>query len=1127
MSEARGTLESLARHVVAALEPLRRAFSDEDAFKALMLRLGWETTGLPAAYEETANAVAEAASAADALGDEASLEEIALLLEKASAAYDKITSIAAAPPGVDAAAFLAEIGERLFELLLTDYLAAEQPAMFDLLSLLNVIEEEDVSATPQKRGHTRTRFKWREIPEIVRDPMSLPARVYGWGTPELKFPLLLQHLGELLVALGFPIFIGHADELVADGYSDEADRAPDDWWLLKAPFYYITIADKNLEAAFTLLELKGSDRKLPGIIIQPEIPSEFPLSFHLAPEIDLRVRAGTNASLQFGILIRPGEASIKYPFEPGRAPPAAGVGMGFDFNPSAPTVLLGESQATRFEFQGASVDFAAETEAGDLDIVFRAELKRSALVLASGEGDSFINSFLGSGERRIEFPLGLEWSRQGGVHFTGSNGFEIALQPHQRLGPVSLDEISFRLFAPSDNSADLSLGIGTVLSGKLGPVAFSIAGMGFRTDSKFSLGNLGPIDLSLGFKPPTGVGLAIDAGVVKGGGFLSFDTEKGEYAGALFLELEGGISLTALGLITTKLPGGEPGYSLIVVVTAAGFKPIPLGFGFMLTGIGGLLGVHRTINVEALQAAVRSDAVSDVLAPKDVVANAAQFLSTLGRFFPTAREHYFFGPLAEITWGTPALVTIKLAVVFEFGERTRLVVLGRITAILPRRDQDLVRLQMNVVGGIDFDRRQAFLDAALFDSRLVNKFLITGEMRLRMRWDDQPVFALAIGGVHPAFTPPPGLENMQRAAIVFADSENLKLRSEAYLAITSNTVQFGSRLELFAKASKFSISGEAGYDVLIHFDPFHFIAALYASLQLKAGSRSLFKVKFQGELSGPRPLRVRGQASFEILWWDYSVSFNTTLIGGIPPPPPPPVDIIPLLREALLQPASWHAALPDRDRLVTLREETPTGQIKIHPLSVLTIKQNVVPLGIGLTKYGNAPIAGGAKEFRITQVEVGSRVVSTTAVRDHFAPAQFQEMSDDERLSSPSFQMLEAGVSIGAEEPQCGTAVSVAAEFEEILIPDPTPAESRSKYTMDEAAVARVSHWRGGKRKGSYRAGPVKLSSRSKVYKVVGKTDLTQTGMAEEFPTRIEAHDAFAKLSHNDKARLQIVPQWM
>jgi hypothetical protein len=229
----------------------------------------------------------------------------------------------------------------------------------------------------------------------------------------------------------------------------------------------------------------------------------------------------------------------------------------------------------------------------------------------------------------------------------------------------------------------------------------------------------------------------------------------------------------------------------------------------------------------------------------------------------------------------------------------------------------------------------------------------------------------------------------------------------------------------------------------------------------------------------------------------------------------------------LLQPASWHAALPDRERLVTFREETPKGQIKIHPLSLLTIKQNVMPLGIRVSKYGNAPIAGGAKEFRVTEVEVGSRVVNTTAVRDHFAPGQFKEMTDDERLSSPSFAMLEAGISIGADAPECGTAVSIAAEFEETIIPEPTPPESRPKYTMEAGVLARVSHWRGGKRKGSYRAEPITLASRSKVYKVVEKTDLTQAGMTAEFRTRIEARDAFAKLSHNDKARLQIVAQWL
>src|SRR5262245_10180658 len=123
MSEQRGTLEIFARYFVAALEPLRRAVSDENAFRALMLRLGWETTGLPPAYRSMGNAIGEAAQAIKALSDDPSSAEIADLLVKTKTAYERIRSIDAAPPGVDAGAFLAEIGERLFEILLTDYLA--------------------------------------------------------------------------------------------------------------------------------------------------------------------------------------------------------------------------------------------------------------------------------------------------------------------------------------------------------------------------------------------------------------------------------------------------------------------------------------------------------------------------------------------------------------------------------------------------------------------------------------------------------------------------------------------------------------------------------------------------------------------------------------------------------------------------------------------------------------------------------------------------------------------------------------------------------------------------------------------------------------------------------------------
>ena len=96
-------------------------------------------------------------------------------------------------------------------------------------------------------------------------------------------------------------------------------------------------------------------------------------------------------------------------------------------------------------------------------------------------------------------------------------------------------------------------------------------------------------------------------------------------------------------------------------------------------------------------------------------------------------------------------------------------------------------------------------------------------------------------------------------------------------------MQLGAKLELFARAAGFSIEGRLGFDVLIQFDPFFFLADFHASVQLKRGSHNLFKVKVKGVLSGPRPLHIKGKATFEIFWCDFSVGFDKTLVAGEAP----------------------------------------------------------------------------------------------------------------------------------------------------------------------------------------------------------------------------------------------------
>lgn len=356
---------------------------------------------------------------------------------------------------------------------------------------------------------------------------------------------------------------------------------------------------------------------------------------------------------------------------------------------------------------------------------------------------------------------------------------------------------------------------------------------------------------------------------------------------------------------------------------------------------------------------------------------------------------------------------MDLALILEIGKRRRLIILGRVSAIMPTEKRDLVRLQMNALGIIDFDQSSISLDATLFDSRLAGKFPITGQMAMRLNWGSSPMFALSIGGFHPVFKPPPNFPVLERLAISFSNSSDFRLRAECYFAITSNSYQFGAKVEMFAKAGGFSIEGRLGYDVLIQFDPFMFIAAFYASVQLKHGSHNLFKVKVEGELSGPRPLHVKGKATFEIFWCDFSVSFDRKLVEGERPPQLAPVDVTAQLVAALNENQNWSGQIPESARrLVTLREPEKSAAIVFHPLGRLGVKQTVVPFDLEISRFGNTTPAG-ARRFEISSFTVAGQDVRFEKVKDFFASSQFIEMSDQEKLTAPSFELMNAGVSAG------------------------------------------------------------------------------------------------------------------
>ena len=160
------------------------------------------------------------------------------------------------------------------------------------------------------------------------------------------------------------------------------------------------------------------------------------------------------------------------------------------------------------------------------------------------------------------------------------------------------------------------------MSGQLGPLQFMLDGVGVDTDVSFESGNAGPFDIGLGFKPPTGAGLAIEGGGFTGGGFLIFDRRKASTRAASSWSSKERLQSPRWA---SSAPDCRKSRLLAADLIIAQHPAHPLPFGFMLRGVGGLLALNRTVDRDALRPASRQIARQHLF-PKDVVANAPRIL---------------------------------------------------------------------------------------------------------------------------------------------------------------------------------------------------------------------------------------------------------------------------------------------------------------------------------------------------------------------------------------------------------------------------------------------------------------------------------------------------------------------
>lgn len=799
---------------------------------------------------------------------------------------------------------------------------------------------------------------------------------------------------------------------------------------------------------------------------------------------------------------------------------------------SGPAFILGTATGTRLEVGGAAFVAKFVVANGTFDLALSGDISSSSIVVVPGDGDGFLASVLPAEGLTVKFDLGLGWSSTGGLTFRGAGGLDSALPVGINIGGVfKIPVIYLRLHA---SNAAVEAEVSASVSLSIGPVQAVIDRVGLLVDVTFpdSGGNLGPMEASFGFKPPSGVGLVVDSAGVSGGGFLAYNSDKHEFTGVLQLEFSN-LELQGFGLITTQVAGGH-GYSLLALIDA-NFPPVQLGWGFTLNGVGGLLAVNRTASVDALRAGLKADKLSTILFPKNAITNAPQILAQLETLFPAASGRFLFGPMALIGWGTPTVLTAALAVIIELPEPIRIILLARIAARLPSESNPLIRVNLDALGVLDLSQGTLSLDATLFDSHLLN-FTISGDMALRANWSSSPrEFLLAIGGFHPHFSPPAGFPTLQRVTIDMPSGPISKLRLAAYIALTSNTLQFGATLDVFIGVSSFGLSGHLGFDALLQKDPLHFDADISGQVALTAGGDDLMSVKLNGTLSGPGPWHIAGDFTVHIVFFDVSKSFSHTWGDDAPALPIAPVDVMPLLTAALADARNWGATLPpEAPALVSLKKSS--GAI-VHPLGQLEVHESVAPLGLAITRYGSAPVAGAAS-FTITSLQVNGSTPGQETIQDDFAPAQFFELSDDEKLARPSFERQDAGIRLTGTMVSCGAPVSKAISYETFYVDQPggplrsDPVPKPGPFVLGElsqvlalGSSGRAAIGTAGDRRYTAPGNPVRVAQQSFV--IADRTTLNLAGIgAVQGSTYSNAQAALKAALAADPARrasLQIV----
>ena len=754
-----------------------------------------------------------------------------------------------------------------------------------------------------------------------------------------------------------------------------------------------------------------------SLATREDLPSDFALSLEAAGSLKLQLDL----------------PALTVPL-PALTPPtltgASALGIHFS---RTKALVLGDPSKTHFQIGEISGGLTLKL----LEPLAELDLKDGKLVLDVA-GDPFLGAVIG-GKLEVDLAFGLIADRAGGLRLKDGTGLKTTI-PLQKIpySPVQVPFLTFEVRVDGDDNH-----IDVELSGsfkvEIGPFSGSIDRLGTLLPLTGMLPKPGLPSLpslpGLSLKPPSGIGLAIDTGVIKGGGFLLFDFDRGEYGGILDVRLSG-IGVKAIGLLSTKNPAG---WSLLLVI-AANLPPIQLGYGFTLTGIGGLIGVQHTVSIDTLSAGLASGSLDSFLFPQNPVANAPQIINQLRSIFPFKAGGFVTGPMLELGWATPSLVTARVGVLIEASQ---IVFVGQVIVQLPplvSSSLAILRLQVDFAGGIVFDPFKVWFDGLLRDSRVVFVSL-TGQFAFRAIFGDEPSFLISAGGFHPRFTDlPPGLPSPFQRVGADLSIGICGLQFKGYFAVTSASVQGGAMLRVWADVGIASFEGGFEFNAIVYIVPrFRFEVDLHVWAGVEVFGIDFASVDLYGLFAGPGRWHIVGRAEVHTPWPlpDFSFSVDESWGEELDTP----VRLLRLaeeLKTELEKPGNWAAVLPPRgEGAVTFAALPAKAGVLAHPNATLQFVQKRMPLAKALDKLGSDGIEG-EHQVAIDQLTFGSVLKKPDRhLEQNFAAGQFFDLSEDQVFAKPSFEPFEAGFEVGQRTWQYGTPALDVYDYEEVNLSTP------------------------------------------------------------------------------------------